>query len=156
MVKHVVLPSHMRRLTTRPTDDQLIALLRRDARMSTSALARKLGLARSTVQGRLERLEKSGVIRGYSVLLSPAALARRVEAHVMIALEPAQQAAVERRLRALAAVSALYTCSGAFDLIAMVGAESTEALDEALDEVRSCPGVRSTQTAVVLSRRFVR
>ena len=139
-----------------PADERLIELLQRNARASTSALARALGVARSTVQSRLERLERRGIIRGYTLELSPAALARQVEAHVMIAIEPAQQAAVERKLKAIRAVTALYTVSGAFDFIALVGAHSTEALDEALDELRACPGVRTTQTAILLSRRYAR
>lgn len=137
-------------------DEALLALLQENARFSTAALARRLGVARSTVQGRLERLERSGVIRGYGVRLSPAALARQVEAHVMISIEPAQQVAIERRLKAIRGLTALYTVSGNFDLVAMLGAETTEALDAALDEIRGCPGVRATQSAVLLSRRHPR
>lgn len=137
-------------------DAALLALLQVDARMSTAELARRLGVARSTVQGRIERLERSGVIRGYGVRLSSAALARQVEAHVMISIEPAQQAAIERRLKAIPGLTALYTVSGNFDLIAMLGAETTEALDLALDEIRGCPGVRATQSSVLLSRRHPR
>jgi DNA-binding Lrp family transcriptional regulator len=143
--------------TTKPDgDEQLIALLRENARLSTAALARRLGVARSTVQGRLERLERSGVIRGYTVDLGPGARARQVQAHAMIAVEPQQQAAVERKLRAMPAVATLLTVSGSYDLIAMLAAESTEALDAALDELRASPGVKSTTTSVVLSRRFDR
>ena len=58
-------------------DEALLRLLQENARLSTAELARRLGVARSTVQGRLERLERSGVIRGYGVRLSPAALARQ-------------------------------------------------------------------------------
>jgi DNA-binding Lrp family transcriptional regulator len=144
------------RMPARTLDEQILDLLRRDARATTAALARRLGVARSTVQGRIERLERTGVIRGYTVQLAPAALSRQVEAHVMIAVDPAQQAAVERRLKTLPAVTQLLTVSGSFDLVAMIGTESTEALDTALDAVRECPGVKSTQTAIVLSRRFAR
>ena len=137
-------------------DTQLIDLLRANARMPIAVLARRLGLARSTVQGRLERLERSGLIRGYTVQLAPAVGARQVQAHAMIALEPQQQALVERTLRAMSAVTTLLTVSGSYDLIAMLAAESTEALDAALDELRECPGVKSTSTSIVLSRRFER
>jgi DNA-binding Lrp family transcriptional regulator len=137
-------------------DEQLIGLLKENARLSTAALARRLGVARSTVQSRLERLERTGVIRGYTVELGPAARARQVQAHAMIAVEPQQQSAVERKLKAMPAVAALLTVSGSYDLIAMLTAESTEALDGALDELRSCPGVKSTTTSIVLSRRFER
>ncbi len=138
------------------SDEALLALLRANARLSTAALARRLGVARSTVQSRLERLERTGVIRGYTVELGPAARARQVQAHAMIAVEPQQQAAVERKLRSMPAVATLLTVSGSYDLIAMLAAESTEALDAALDELRATPGVKSTTTSVVLSRRFER
>lgn len=140
----------------RSLDDALLALLTGNARLSTAALARQLGVARSTVQDHLGRLERSGAIRGYTVRLGTGLLARQVQAHAMIAVEPQQQALVERKLRAMPAVTALLTVSGGYDLIAMLAAESTEALDAALDELRACPGVKSTSTSIVLSRRFER
>jgi DNA-binding Lrp family transcriptional regulator len=157
MTNLIVIMTIMNDETTKPDpDEQLIALLRENARLSTAALARRLGVARSTVQSRLERLERTGVIRGYTVELGPAARARHVQAQAMIAVEPQQQAAVERKLRAMPAVAALLTVSGSYDLIAMLAAESTETLDGALDELRACPGVKSTMTSIVLSRRFDR
>jgi DNA-binding Lrp family transcriptional regulator len=152
----VIMVAPMNETTKMDADEQLIALLRENARLSTAALARRLGVARSTVQSRLERLERSGVIRGYTVELGPGARARQVQAHAMIAVEPQQQSAVERKLKAMPAVAALLTVSGSYDLIAMLAAESTEALDAALDELRSCPGVKSTSTSIVLSKRFER
>jgi DNA-binding Lrp family transcriptional regulator len=152
----VILYVYMSDSTSFTSDEQLIELLRSNARLSTAALARHLGVARSTIQSRLERLEKSGVIRGYTVELGPAARARHVQAHAMIAVEPQQQGAVERKLGAMPAVTSLLTVSGVYDLIAMLGAETTEALDHALDEVRACPGVKATTTSIVLSRRFER
>ena len=146
----------MRRSTGRSPDQQLLDLLRENARLSTAALARRLGVARSTVQGRIERLERNGTIRGYTVQLARTAEARQVRAHALIAVEPQQQSLVERKLKAMRAVTTLLSVSGAYDLIAMLGAESTEALDVALDELRECPGVKTTTTAVVLSQRFDR
>jgi|APCry1669188970_1035186.scaffolds.fasta_scaffold30028_2 hypothetical protein len=143
-------------MTNMQSDEALLALLRENARLSTAELARRLGVARSTAQSRLERLERSGVIRGYRVELGPEARVRQVQAHAMIAVEPAQQQGVERKLRAMPAVTALYTVSGSYDLIAILGAESTESLDAALDELRACPGVKSTTSSIVLSRRFER
>jgi DNA-binding Lrp family transcriptional regulator len=143
-------------MTTEDADAPLLSLLRENARMSTAALARRLGVARSTVQSRLERLERTGAIRGYTVELGPALRARQVQAHAMISVDPPQQAAVERKLRSMAAVTTLLTVSGQYDLIAMLAAESTEALDSALDELRACAGVKSTTTSIVLSRRFER
>jgi DNA-binding Lrp family transcriptional regulator len=146
----------MSRTPDRSVDEALLELLTADARLSTAALARRLGVARSTVQGRLERLERTGVIRGYTVRLGATTAARQVQAHAMITVEPQQQAMVERKLKGMPAVTSLLTVSGSYDLIAMLAAESTEALDAALDELRECPGVKSTSTSIVLSRRFER
>ena len=154
--KLVILYTKMNKSPEQSLDETLLGLLTADARLSTAALARRLGVARSTVQGRIERLERSGVVRGYTVRLGPTVAARRVQAHAMIAVEPQQQAQVERKLQAMPAVTALMTVSGAYDLIAMLAGESTEALDAALDELRECPGVKSTTTSIVLSRRFER
>ncbi len=146
----------MSRTPEKAVDDQLLELLTADARLSTAALARRLGVARSTVQGRLERLERTGIVRGYTVRLGATTTARRVQAHAMIAVEPQQQSTVERKLNGMPTVTSLLTVSGAYDLIAMLAAESTEALDAALDELRECPGVKATTTSIVLSRRFER
>ena len=146
----------MSRTPEKAADDSLLELLTADARMPTAVLARRLGVARSTVQGRIDRLQRTGVIRGYTVRLGATTSARRVQAHAMIAVEPQQQSSVERKLNGMPAVTSLLTVSGTYDLIAMLAAESTEALDAALDELRECPGVKTTTTSIVLSRRFER
>jgi DNA-binding Lrp family transcriptional regulator len=137
-------------------DDRLLALLRRNARASTSALARRLGVARSTVQTRLDRLERRGVIAGYTIVHAPAHDARLVRAHVMIQVDPHGQAHVERALAGMDSVSALYTISGAHDLVALLRTDSTQALDTAIDAIRNIDGVLSTTSSVLLARKFER
>jgi DNA-binding Lrp family transcriptional regulator len=139
-----------------PDDQRLLDLLAEDARQSLATLARRLGMPRSTVQYRLERLERSGVIRGYSVVLGRRGRGRVLAAHVLIAVAPQQQAAVERKLRPLTAVRKLLSVSGSYDLVAIVEADSPQSLDDALDEVRRCSGIRKTVTAIVLSSRIDR
>jgi DNA-binding Lrp family transcriptional regulator len=137
-------------------DDRLLALLRRNARASTSALARRLGVARSTIQARMERLERRGAIAGYTIVHAPDYDARLVRAHVMIQVDGHRQAQVERALAAMDSVSALYTISGGHDLVAMLRTPSTQALDEAIDDIRHIDGVLSTTTSVLLARKFDR
>jgi DNA-binding Lrp family transcriptional regulator len=139
-----------------PDDQRLLDLLAEDARQSLATLARRLGMPRSTVQYRLERLERSGVIRGYSVVLGRRGRGRALAAHVLIAVAPQQQAAVERKLRPLTAVRKLLSVSGSYDLVAIVEADSPQSLDDALDEVRRCSGIRKTVAAIVLSSRIDR
>jgi DNA-binding Lrp family transcriptional regulator len=137
-------------------DQKLLDLLTRDARMSLAMLARRLGVARSTVQYRLERLERSGAIGGYTIRPGAVARAPSIEALVLIAVEPRLQAAVEKRLGTMAAVRRLLSVSGTYDLAATLTAKSAEQLDRALDEVRNVPGIRKTVSAVVLSARLDR
>jgi DNA-binding Lrp family transcriptional regulator len=137
-------------------DARLLALLQRNARTSTTAMARRLGVARSTVQSRIERLERRGVIAGYTVVHAPAYDARLVRAHVMIQVDTHSQAQVERALAAMDSVSALYTISGAHDLVALLRTDSTQSLDAAIDAIRNIDGVLSTTSSVLLARKFER
>jgi DNA-binding Lrp family transcriptional regulator len=137
-------------------DQRLLDLLTENARQSIAMLGRRLGMPRSTVQYRIERLERSGAIRGYTVLAGRRARARNLAAHVLIAVAPQQQAAVERKLRPIVAVRKLLSVSGSYDLVAILEADSPQALDEALDELRRSAGIRKTVTAIVLSSRIDR
>ncbi|RMH48447.1 MAG: Lrp/AsnC family transcriptional regulator [Alphaproteobacteria bacterium] len=138
------------------TDKQLLSLLGANARASVSTLARRLGVARSTVQARLERLERSGTIAGYTVRLGDAARAERIRATVLIQLEPRATPQVLRRLQPMTAVERVHTTSGRFDLILEVAADTTRDLDAILDEIGAVPGVRSSESLIHLSTRIDR
>ena len=95
-------------------DANLIANLRDNARASVAELGRRLGLSRTTVQARIERLERRGVILGYTVRLADEIERAAVRAHVMIVVGPKDARSVEAALRALPAVRLLHSVSGAF------------------------------------------
>src|SRR5690606_26269394 len=116
-------------------DQQLIALLRENARAPTAALARSLGLSRTTVQSRLERLERSRVITGYSVRLSEAHERGAVHAYIMITVKPKQASQVEREVRKLKEVRVLQAVSGAFDLMATATTDCITDMDEVIDAI---------------------
>ena len=139
----------------RPTDAKLIALLRANAREPTASLARKLGLARSTVQERIARLEREGTIKGYTVKLSEDA-AGRLKAVVMISTDPKQGDRVAAELKKVTEVHSLVAVSGASDLIATVEAENPARLDAALDRIGKLHGVARTVSSIVLSEKFSR
>lgn len=139
-----------------PTDRQIVTLLAQDARISVAQLARRLGLARSTVQARLERLESSGAIAGYTVKLGAALSGARIRATVLLSVEPRAQPAVLSRLKALPAVEAAHTASGRFDMLLQVAAETTAALDAVLDRIGEIPGVKSSESLIHLSTRIDR
>ena len=141
--------------TPRPTDARLIALLRANAREPTASLARKLGLARSTVQERIARLEREGTIKGYTVKVSED-VPGRLKALVMISTDPKQGDRVGAELKKMTDVRSLAAVSGASDLIATVEAESPARLDAALDRIGRIHGVARTVSSIVLSEKFSR
>jgi DNA-binding Lrp family transcriptional regulator len=142
--------------TLDPTDRQLIALLRDDARAPTAALARKLGLSRTTVQSRIDRLERSGVITGYSAKLAESRERGAVHAYILITVKPKQSTRVEAEIRKLGDVHLLQSVSGAFDMIAMAAAASIAAMDALIDAIGALDGVERTTSSIVLATKFER
>lgn len=137
-------------------DRALLALLRDDARAPTAELARRLGLSRTTVQSRMDRLERQRVIAGYTVTVPDEVEAALVRAHVLITSVPKQGAAIEQALRRIAQVRVLHSVSGPFDLIAIVAATSIGELDALIDQIGALDGVERTTSAIVLSTRIHR
>ena len=133
------------------TDRQLIALLRDDARSTVAALALKLKVARGTVQNRLARLEREGVIVGYTVRLKPQAEPHRIRALMTVAVEGNRGPEVLRSLRGQPNVIALHTTNGRWDMVAEIQAESLEAFDRVLGKIRLIDGIASTETSLLLS-----
>jgi DNA-binding Lrp family transcriptional regulator len=137
-------------------DRNLIALLQVNARESVANLARKLGVARTTVVARLSRLDADGVIVGYTVRLGSDAVDRSVQAYVGISISPKRQHDVIGRLERLPELRQLASVSGEFDFIALLRASTTMRLDALLDEIGLIDGVLKTTTSVVLALRVDR
>lgn len=144
--------------TNTPTekDEELIALLRANAREPVATLARKLGLSRTTVQDRLRRLEQKGVIKGYTVRLDPTHEQTGIRAFVTISVEARRAPEVARALQRQPRIEALYSVSGKYDLVALVRADNAEQMDRLLDEIGMVAGVVRTESAVILSTRLDR
>ncbi len=141
---------------TESRDQKLLALLRRNARTSVTELAKALHVSRSTIQNRIARLEASGVIRGYSVILGGDYLEGQVEAHVSIKVRQKLTARTNTELERISQVAQLFAVSGEYDLIAIVQARTLEALSKVLDDIGNLEGVERTNSAVVLETRFKR
>ncbi|CAH0341470.1 Lrp/AsnC family transcriptional regulator [Rhizobium sp. CECT 9324] len=137
-------------------DRELLALLSENARMPVVELARRLGLSRTTVQARLERLEGQGVIAGYAVRLSDAYERGLVRAHVMITIAPKALSQVTAELNAIREVTALYSVNGPYDLIAIIAAPSIAELDRLIDRIGELSGVERTLSSIILSTRIAR
>jgi DNA-binding Lrp family transcriptional regulator len=138
------------------TDKALLAHLRENARASTAELGRRLGLSRTTVQSRIERLERRGVITGYAARLSDAHEAGLVKAHFLITALPKLAGRVVTELRAIPEVRTLHSVSGPFDMIALIAAPSVAELDALVDRIGHLEGVERTLSSIILSTRIDR
>ena len=129
----------------------LIGIMKLDE--TDRALSKKLGLSRTTVQSRIERLERRGIIQGYTVTLAPDA-DLSIRAHVMIAASPHTYTAVENQFREQRSVLEFYAVSGKIDMIAVITAPNMEILNTIIDSIGVLDGVQRTQSSIILSTRI--
>ena len=132
-------------------DQQLIALLRADARMSVAVLANRLGVSRATVTNRMRKLEQAQVIVGYTVRLKPEAEPDRIRAWMGVLVEGNQGRAVIASLLGEPGVAALHDTNGRWDLLAELEARSMPELSQVLERVRLIKGIRGTETSIHLA-----
>lgn len=131
-------------------DQQLLALLRQDARASVATLALKLKVSRGTVSNRITRLEDAGVIVGYTVKLRPDAAPDMITAWTSIAVEGNKTREVIAILLGEPGVSALHDTNGRWDLLAELQAGSLNELAQVLERLRLIKGIGATETSIHL------
>ncbi|SLN17869.1 Leucine-responsive regulatory protein [Pseudoruegeria aquimaris] len=134
-------------------DLELISALRRDARASLSELAQKLGLSRTTVRARMERLAASGEILGFTVVLKEDVADHPVRGLMMLGIEGRGADRIVRQLNGMPAVQAIHTTNGKWDLVLELGTPSLEALDAVLSQIRRFDGVVTSETNLLLATR---
>ena len=135
------------------TDHKLISALRHDARASLSDLALTLGVSRTTVRTRIERLQRSGDIVGFSVVLKGDAAHDPVRGLTMLGIEGRGADRILRQLNGLSAVRATHTTNGRWDVIAEIGTATLEEFDQVLAQIRRFDGIVSSETNLLLSTR---
>ena len=137
-------------------EQQLLRLLQENSRRTVSDLANELGLSRATVQQTMERLERSGVIQGYTIKINPHYQQQQVSAYIMISVIPRKTADIVRQIHKVPQLDMLCTISGQYYLIAKVTEATTEALDNSIDRIATLDGVEKTLSHIVLSRKVDR
>jgi DNA-binding Lrp family transcriptional regulator len=138
------------------TDQMLLSMLRENARASTAQIARRLDLSRTTVQSRIERLEREGVISGYTVRVHDEYERGSLRAHIMITVHPKQMPAVVKALREMPEVRNLHSVSGGWDLVAMGVVPAVGDMDLLTDRIGAIEGVERTISSIILSTKFER
>ncbi|MCZ4352768.1 Lrp/AsnC family transcriptional regulator [Roseovarius aestuarii] len=137
-------------------DRRIIRELQRNARESTSTIAARLGVARSTVHERMSRMERDGTITGYSVVLSKNPSEERIEILMLLEIRQQDTRKVLKRLEAYTEVRLCLSINGEFDLFVSAEAPRLEDLDVFIDEVAEIPGIIRTNTFVVFGRKLDR
>ena len=137
-------------------DRKLLHTLSKDVRISTSELARTLGISRSTTQSRLNRLETDGTISHYAVEYGEKYNRNLIKAQVLIQVEQKLMSRFAEHFLKLLLLQALYAVSGDYDLIAVIVAETAEKLSGTLDELANLPGIERTNSLVILETKFIR
>jgi len=132
-------------------DQRLITLLRHNGRRSVSDLALELGTSRATVRARMERLERSGDIVGYTVILRADAVSLPVRGIMLIEVEGRTADRVVDALGGFPEVSDIHTTNGKWDLIVELGTANLTDFDAVLRRVRLIPGVIASETNLLLA-----
>lgn len=134
-------------------DERILDELRRDARVSTAEVGRRVGLSRTATLARIRRLEDSGVIRGYHAdVRHEGERDPGYEATVGIVVRTADVAAYVRRLATIPELVRAESVAGDLDLLARFTTDSAARLDAILDRINSWRETQRTTTYVVLTR----
>jgi DNA-binding Lrp family transcriptional regulator len=136
-------------------DAQLIALLVEEPRIGVLECARRLRVARGTVQARLDKLTDRGVIRGFGPDVAPAALGYAVTAFVT--LEIAQSRGhdpVSTHLGTIPEVLEVHTITGSGDLLCRIVARSNSDLQRVIDQAVSYHGIVRASTIIALAEQI--
>ena len=135
-------------------DEELLSILRCNARASVSDIARATGVSRTAIQNRLTKLENSGVIKAYSIVLGSEYSNKLITSNVSLKVNPNLRQNNCIALRKLHSISHIYSISGEFDLLVTIQAQTLEKLSEILNVVCSLEGVERTNSSIILDTIF--
>ena len=134
-------------------DARLIATLRREPRVGLLEVARRLGVARGTVQARLAKLEARGVITGFGPEVDPAAMGYGIQAFVLLELAQGRLDEATQVLEAVPEVIEADAISGPQDLLCRLVARDTEHLQAVVNRLLATPAIRRSTSYIVLSQQ---
>jgi len=132
------------------TDRRILIELDDDPRLPTVVIAQRLGLARATVQSRLDKFASSGVLRANSSRVRPDALGRGISASVRAELDQHQILDAIEALKLIPEVLECFAPAGDDDLLLRVVARTPDDLYRVSEEIRLCPGIVRTSTSLFL------
>ncbi|WP_299207041.1 Lrp/AsnC family transcriptional regulator [uncultured Tateyamaria sp.] len=135
------------------TDNRLIAALRHDARASLSDLSIRLGLSRTTVRSRIEKLQARGDILGFTIVVRADTARDPVRGLMTIGIEGRGTERIIRQLQGMVEIRAIHSTNGRWDVIVEIGTDTLEQFDSVLFRIRKLDGVVASETSLLLSTR---
>jgi DNA-binding Lrp family transcriptional regulator len=140
-------------MTIDSLDARLIAELRANPRVGLLEIARRLGVARGTVQARLAKLEARGVITGHGPEVDAAAMGYPISAFVFVELSQGRLREAATALEGIPEVLEADAISGPQDMVCRIAARDTEHVQEIVNRLLATPAIRRCTSYIVLSRQ---
>ncbi|WP_122262984.1 Lrp/AsnC family transcriptional regulator [Ornithinimicrobium cerasi] len=132
------------------TDRQIVGALRLDGRLSVRALAEQVHISRANAYARLERLQRDGVITGFTATVDPDRMGLATSAFVSVSIEQDSWRRVAQALSDLPGVERIALVGAEFDILVQVRAHDNHELrDVVLEQIQAVPGVRATRTWLI-------
>lgn len=137
-------------------DEELISILRCNARASISDIARSLDVSRTAIQNRINKLENKGVIKSYSIELGEIYKNQLTSINVSLKVKPNLRKNVGIALRKIHQISKIYSISGEFDLLMIIEVQTLQDLSAILEVICNLDGVERTNSSIILDTIFER
>lgn len=137
-------------------DRKIISGLLSNARESIANLSRNVGLSRTAVAERINRLEKTGIIKGYTAQIRLENNGSNASCYLLISCEKGRKSDVTDFLKEIPEVKSTSVVGGTFDLIALIEASNLNSIHHLSNEIEGCGGIKSLLTTVVLHQPFSR
>ena len=135
-------------------DASIIALLKRNARMSVTQMSHELAVSRVTIDSHIKKMETSGVITGYTVTLGAEEFRHNVSGWIMINVLANEEENIITKMISMPEITRLHTTNGRWDIAAEIQTSTLEAFDTAISRLRQIPGIKDTDTSLLLSSRI--
>ena len=133
------------------TDIEILRVLEKNSRLSLRKIAKKVDVSVATVMHRINRLEKEGAIRGYSVLLDYDKLGYEFQALISVDVSKGKLFEVEKKIATDPSVHAVYDITGHFDVVVVARFKTRKSLDNFIKKIQTYDFVEKTETAIVLN-----
>ena len=135
-------------------DNQIIALLKRNACMLVTQMARELGVSRVTIDAHEKKMETSGVISGYTVKLGTEEFRHKVSGWILISVQANKEEYAIEKMIGTPEITRLHTTNGKWDLAAEIQVPTLEHFDAVISKLRQIDGITETDTSLLLSSRI--